>query len=489
MPKKPHIVIFNPDSWRGDVVGHAGNAAAVTPNLDAMAATDSVSFTRTFSQNPVCTPSRCSFMTGWYPHVRGHRTMLHMLQPDEPNLLRQLKDLGYYVWWGGKNDLLAVKERDDYLDSCHVKYQSERGPTDLRMPATLPPDDPRFYAFHAGTLSPDNEGGQYHDPDGKNVAGAVDLIRNPPDDQPMCIYLPLGAPHPPYLGRQEFVDQIDRTKLPPRVPPAANPDDAPLIMKQLRDIAGSDAVDEAAWEEIRVLYYAMCARVDQLFGQVVDALKEAGIYEDTAIFFFSDHGDFTGDYSMPEKTHGTLQDCLVHVPFLIKPPASMPIQSGTREQLVELVDFPATVADLLDVNLGHPHFGRSLLPMMADPDIPHRDAVFAEVGCHAGEMQARNSEVSDIPPTSLYWPQVQLGKDGSQPMAYGAMCRTDRYKLIRRLEGVDELYDMENDPGETTNLVDRPEHAATVQLLQLRLLDFYMATADVVPYEQDSRRV
>ena len=80
MPKQPHIIIFNPDQWRGDVMGHLGNPAAVTPNLDHIIEHDAVSFRHAFCQNPVCTPSRCSFMTGWYPHVRGHRTMFHMLQ-------------------------------------------------------------------------------------------------------------------------------------------------------------------------------------------------------------------------------------------------------------------------------------------------------------------------------------------------------------------------------------------------------------------------
>ena len=107
MTKKPHILIFNPDQWRGDVMGHMGDPAAVTPNLDRLVETDAVSFRSAFCQNPVCTPSRCSFMTGWYPHTRGHRTMHHMLRmPDEVALLKTLKDAGYFVWWGGKNDLV-----------------------------------------------------------------------------------------------------------------------------------------------------------------------------------------------------------------------------------------------------------------------------------------------------------------------------------------------------------------------------------------------
>src|SRR4051812_19160030 len=95
MPKRPTLVFFVPDSWRGDVLGHMGNPGALTPNLDALAATDAVSFRNAFCQAPVCVPSRCSFLSGWYPHVRGHRSQYHMLSAQEPMLLRRLKDSGY----------------------------------------------------------------------------------------------------------------------------------------------------------------------------------------------------------------------------------------------------------------------------------------------------------------------------------------------------------------------------------------------------------
>src|SRR5690606_10810537 len=122
----PHILLFNPDQWRGDVLGHMGNPAAVTPNLDELANSDAVSFRNAYCQNPVCTPSRCSFMSGWYPHVRGHRTMYHMMRPDEPVLLKTLKDAGYFVWWGGKNDLIPPTSGFDAY--CDVKYEPEHKP-------------------------------------------------------------------------------------------------------------------------------------------------------------------------------------------------------------------------------------------------------------------------------------------------------------------------------------------------------------------------
>ena len=124
MSKKPHVIIFNVDQWRGDVLGHLGNAAAETPNLDRIVENEGVSFRNAFCQNPVCTPSRCSFMTGWYPHVRGHRTMHYMLhlERNEPNLLKILKDNGYFVWWSFRNDFVLIGLKEVELEnSCGLK--------------------------------------------------------------------------------------------------------------------------------------------------------------------------------------------------------------------------------------------------------------------------------------------------------------------------------------------------------------------------------
>ena len=151
--KRPHILIFNPDQFRADALGHMGNPAAVTPNLDRLAQTDGVSFRNAFCQNPVCTPSRCSFMTGWYPHVNGHRTMYHMLHSDEPVLLKTLKNSGYTVWWGGKNDL--VPGQDGYDAFCDIKHQAQPQAKNLHRDLAWRGDKEgdNWFSFHAGRLT------------------------------------------------------------------------------------------------------------------------------------------------------------------------------------------------------------------------------------------------------------------------------------------------------------------------------------------------
>jgi arylsulfatase A-like enzyme len=490
MSERPHIVIFNPDQWRGDVLAHMGDPAAVTPNLDRLVETDGVSFRHAFCQNPVCTPSRCSFMSGWYPHVRGHRTMFHMMRPDEPVLLRTLKENGYYVWWGGKNDL--VPGQNGYADYCHVKYEPAQKPKppwhyDRQAEWRGAVDSDTYYSFYVGRL--DTEGDEfYYDHDWANVLGAIDLIRNAPPDRPLCIFLPLTYPHPPYAVEDPWYSLIDRSRLPDRAPTPEGWAGKPSLLEGIYRRQHMQTWTEERWTELRATYYGMCARVDHQFGMVVDALREAGLYDDTALFFFADHGDFTGDYGLVEKTQNTFEDCLTRVPFLIKPPAWTPVQPRVSDALVELIDFPATVEALTGIAPGHDHFGRSLLPLLAGESDEHRDAVFCEGGRRHGERQCMELESADSQvPSGLYWPRVNLQTSEGPEHTLAVMCRTSEFKYVRRLYEQDELYDLRSDPHELHNRITDPALAGVLAQLKERLLTFYLETCDVVPHETDRR--
>lgn len=493
MKKKPNIILFVPDSYRGDVLGHQGNRGARTPNLDALVARDAVSYANAFAQNPVCTPSRCSFMTGWYPHIQGHRSMQNMLKEHEPNLLAVLRREGYHVWWGGKNDLVRVRQREDYLRYCDVKFSPAGKYADqmeYRQPPPLAADDPRHGAFYHGVLTRQGTGAPHYDHDTACVLGAVDLIRNRPDDRPFCCYLPLGKPHPAYYAEEDYYNAINPDLLPPRLPVPGEGARLPKVLDSLRDEYGSSAITDEMWRDVKRIYYAMCSKVDALFGKVVDALVEQGLYDSTLILFFSDHGDFTGDYSLPEKTHCTLQDCLLRVPLIIKPPVDVTVKPGNRQHLTELLDITATIYDLLALNPGYAHMGVSLRDSLAGQEAPIHDAVFAEVGARRGETAFINTEVLKMPPNSFYARQrratIAYHADGT----HAVMCRTLRHKYIRRYyTGHHELFDLAVDPGEMRNVSGHPDYAAVERQMETRLLDLFMHTADVLPHESDSRQI
>jgi arylsulfatase A-like enzyme len=488
--KHPHLIIFNPDQWRGDVLGHVDNSAAVTPTLDQWVKTDAVSFNQAYCQNPVCTPSRCSLMTGWYPHVRGHRTMFHMLKPDEPVLLKILKDNGYFVWWGGKNDLVPAQH--GFEAYCDVKYSPEKRPspeTNLHSHDSWrgDPNGDNYYSFYVGRLESASDEDSYYDSDWAFVLGAVEQIRHAPKDKPICIYLPLQYPHPPYGVEEPYFSAIDRSKLPPRIPAPDSWEGKPSLLKGIHQRQNLKGWTEERWDELRATYYGMCARVDHQFSLILDALKEAGIYDDTAVFFFSDHGDFTGDYGLVEKTQNTFEDCLTRVPFLVKPPAWVQVKPRVCDAMVELIDFPATVFELTGIQPSYDHFGRSLVPLLTGETEEHRDAVFCEGGRRKGERQAMELE-SQQTPEGLYWPRVGLQtQDDGPEHSKATMCRTKDFKYVCRLYEKDELYDLKHDPAELQNVVDDPAFTDIIAELKERMLLWYQETCDVVPHEPDNR--
>ena len=490
MPSKPHLVLFNPDQWRGDVLGHVGNPAAVTPNLDRLVRTDAVSFRNAFCQNTVCTPSRCSFMSGWYPHVRGHRIMHYMMRPDEPVLLGDLKEAGYFVWWGGKNDLIpADADLDKYCDVRYRPSKPVRPGLHDRTEWRGDPGEDTYYSFFAGRLEPCEEG-VLADRDWANVHGAVERIRNHPPDRPLCVYLPLGYPHPPYGVEEPWYGMIDRDRLPDRIPTPEGWAGKPAALRAVAEAQGMTGWGEQRWTELRATYYGMCARVDHQFGLVIDALREAGMYDDTAILFFADHGDFTGDYGLVEKMQNTFEDCLSRVPLVVKPPSDVPVRPRVCDGLAELIDVPATVYELTGIEPRHWHFGRSLLPAVAGETEEHRDAVFCEGGRLLGEghcREAQSVEPYADPAESQYWPRLRTQLAEGPEHGKAVMCRTKRHKYVRRLYENDELYDLCMDPRELDNRSDDPALSDVRQALTERMLTWFVETADVVPFEQDER--
>ena len=501
--RKPHILIFNPDQWRGDVLGHMGNPAAVTPFLDRFAAEEGVSFRNAFCQNPVCTPSRCSFMTGWYPHTRGHRTMHHMLHPEwgETNLLKVLKENGYLVWWGGKNDL--VPGQDGFEAHCDVKFRPTE--KDYRRWNLTPkegnhggdlawrgaPGGDNYYSFYKGKLDKEGEA-VYCDGDWAMVLGAMDFICNYEGNQPVCIYLPLTYPHPPYCVEEPWYSMIDREALPARPPAPEGWVGKPSLLEGIWERQGLQGWTEDRWTELRAVYYGMCARLDYQFERVLYALQEKGMYDDTAMFLFSDHGDFTGDYGLVEKTQNTFEDCLTRVPLLVKPPRGVPVRPRVSDALVELIDFTETVYELTGIDPGYSRFGKSLLPVLAGEAEEVRDAVFCEGGRLTGEVQAMERESKSAARIGdeggLYWPRIALQTSDDHPWHTRAtMCRTRDLKYVRRHYEMDELYDLKADPHEMRNVIDDPAYAAPLQRLKERMLTWYMETCDVVPVVTDSR--
>ncbi len=490
MKKRPHIIIFNPDEMRADTMAHLGNPAAITPNLDEFARTDGVSFRHAFCQNPVCVPSRCSFFQGLYPHVNGHRTMAHLLRPGEPSMFREMKDAGYYVWMNGRNDLYAAQYQgwiESNADEVFYGGDCPKAPGPEKENPRGVQGDASFYSHFEGKLRLDEHGKNYT-ADDEAVDALINRVLNPIDDRPICAFVGLLYPHTPYGIEEPYFSAIDRSKVPSRV----RPEECigkPAMEEELRKMQQMQNYTEEEWTELRAVYLAMCTKVDDQFGRLCNELKKAGIYDDCAIFVLSDHGDFTGDYGIPEKAQNCFEECLVSVPFLIKPPAWESVDAGVSDSLVELVDFYATVMDYAQTAPTHTHFGKSLRPIIEDRSKKLRQYVFCEGGRMPGETHCDEWHINGpngSPKDFVYWPR-QTAQLNDKAHGKATMIRDDRYKFITRSQDMDEFYDLEKDPGERFNQINNPQYKGQIYTMQQAMLKWYQETCDIVPWDFDAR--
>lgn len=451
-----NVVLFMPDELRADALACYGNLAVATPSFDALAAAGA-RFEQCHAQHTVCSPSRCSLMTGWYPHTGGHRTLRHLLRPHEPSLFRTLRGAGYRIVWLGKNDLYSEPYLREILGPDAAR-------PDVPVEATARAARRAGFLFDAANDAPTE--------DDVNVARAVEFLRSDAArEQPFVLYLALSFPHPPYVARGGRRDRA----LPPLRPPVT--DGKPVfhtLLPRYLDLAG------VSLEEVRATYLAMVERVDELLARVLDAVDD----ETTAVVAFSDHGDWAGDYGLVEKWPSALDDTLTRVPLIVRAPGCT---AGVVEPApVELLDVMATVLDLTGVAAGHDHFARSLVPQLRGVPGDRARAVYAEGGYDPREPHAFEG-VGGWDPEDIYGPKLRLQQEHPDAVCRAAMVRTLAHKLVVRSADVDELYDLERDPDELRNLHDDPAYADVRADLRDRLLRWYLSTSDVVPRDEDRR--
>ena len=224
---KPNIVYFIADQMRSDSLGHLGNPASLTPNFDRLAQREAVSFANAYCQNPVCVPSRNSFLSGLYPHTTGHRTMHFLQGPEDPNILKEMKNQGYEVIWIGRNDVIpAGKSKVAYCDEFYDGFDfinkvdgSEKGFSALASHSGHSPVDPgpQLYSFYAGKA--DGELNSMVKLDWNALQSALDYLdrkASSSDKRPFFLYITLWFPHPPYVCEDPWYSAINRSKLLPR---------------------------------------------------------------------------------------------------------------------------------------------------------------------------------------------------------------------------------------------------------------------------------
>lgn len=468
--KRPNVLWICTDQQRFDTIGALGNRYVHTPNLDHLVETGTA-FTRTYCQNPICTPSRASFLTGRYPsavNVNVNGNEFFPREAEDILVSRILSDTGYYCGLVGKLHLAGCADRaEPRVDDGFKVFEWSHSPrplwdgTDHAYAAWLVDkgQDPKKI-LHLRDKRKDRA--IVPSPDRDNVAPefhhltwlgerAVNYIHTARDPWLLCVNA--FEPHPPFNPPWEYYRRFDPASMPG---PLFRPED--LRNQGALEKAGvqfqTSARDPADFggQELQAAYYASIEFVDYQIGLMLEALRATNQLENTIVIFMSDHGEMLGDHGLVQKGC-RFYEGLVRVPLVFSWPGAIPEQRQVAH-LVELTDVAPTILELTGCEVPERMQGYSLTP-----------AFDGNKDSGSGRRAVR----------SEYFQSLGMGDRTRATMYFDG-----KWKLVRyHSAGLGELFDLIEDPREFVNLWDDPKARAVRDELLLRSYDDTIKSLDV----------
>lgn len=421
----PHVLLVTTDHWPASLLGAAGHPAIQTPTLDQIAR-NGVRFTNAYSECPVCIPARRTLMTGTPPREHGDRTFQVTLpMPEMPTLAETFRNAGYQTFAVGKlhvypqrarigfdEVLLAEEGRPHWgvVDDYDI-FLGDRGYAGRQFDHAMSNNE---YAARCWHLPEDCHVTNWTT---REMARA---IRRRDPTRPGFWYLSYTHPHPPLVPTSTYWEMYrDVEPLLPEIGSWAEDfDSLPFRLKGHRD--GWHVDSEAQIRTALRAFYALCTQIDHQLRLVIGTLREEGVLDDTIILFTSDHGDMLGQHGLWAKR--LYYENSANVPMLLMGTAGCDRvgENRTDSRLVGWQDVMPTLLDLAGIEIPESVTGRS---MVADNP---REYLYGE--CNEGATASR-------------------------------MIHDGRFKLIYFAAGNRvQLFDLENDPGELTNLADSRDH-------------------------------
>jgi len=483
--KKPNVLFISIDDLRTSL-GVYEDTIVISPNIDRLAS-EGITFRETFCQSAVCAPSRASLMTGVRPdstRVWHLGDKFREINPQAVTMPQYFSNNGYHTVNIGKifhnymPDSISWDEPDlrpaRYLKKDWLKrdgetfYISEEvNKSQKRRRDSLLNLKPIRYADGWNT-GPAWEAADVHDTlyyDGAQTELAKKtLTRLSRSNKPFFMGLGYFRPHLPFAVPKKYWDMYDPANMPLSNNPEV-PEGAPLhsmnSMYELRSYDGfkhighptsSYRMSEDTIRTLRHGYYASVSYVDALIGDLISHLKQIGIYENTIIVIWGDHGWKLGDHNSWGKM--TNYNIDLKVPVIIRSPDQK--HRGTQTNAItELVDLFPTLCDLAGITIPDYMQGTSLVPLIENPKLKWKNAAFSQ-----------------------FHRRPKVSADGKRYMGYSL--NTQKYHYIEwykwnhktgtkgELKNI-ELYDRENDPFEKVNIAQKQELSEIKKELAIQL--------------------
>jgi len=428
---RPNVVIIIGDDISSTDLGCYGHPSVKTPHIDALAAS-SVRFTNAYLTTSVCSPTRCSILTGRYPHNTGAPELSTPLPETAILLPRILKDHGYHTAQAGKWHIGSSSPRSNGNDVARAAF--------------------------------DVVGGGRSDGGGASGAESwVERLQTRPRDKPFFMWF---ASHDAHRSWDKAW--------------------APVKYKPADVVVPPYHVDDEPTRVDYTNYYSEISRFDHFVGEVVRELKAQDVFDNTFIVVMADNGrPFCRD-----KTR--LYDSGIKTPFVVSWPPNQTIGSDSHS-LVSVIDLAPTVLDLAGIEPPESFQGRSFASILNNPDRPFRNYVFGEHNWATMEAHERMVRGQRYMLIQNNRPQLDgstagssgVGNPSGQSLVAGLKAKTlteIQGRIFRRPQPAIELYDCENDPQQLHNLASNPEHAQVLTELKAALQAWSRETGDTIPH-------
>ena len=436
----PNLLFITTDQQRWDSLPCYGLDFIHTPALDRLASEGTV-FQNCIVPAPLCVPCRAAMLSGQYPSTTGVMGNGSWLSDDTPTWSRAASDAGirtaaigkmHFNPWdrlgGFQERTIAEDKRHVYLPDDHVKFLQSHG-----LHRFHPIEKPGYFEGLGASVTPREK--RFHIDAFVGDRAAEWIGAN--GSSPFAAWVSFPGPHDPYDPPEEMADMYYGAPIPEPVgspdeldgkPPAQRSRGSGSLMNSMYRIDLSRATPDH-YRKWRAHYYANITLIDEGIDKILDALDSVGAADDTLVVFTSDHGDALGDHGLPYK--GFFYNSMAHVPLIIRGPGA---PTGQRVQsLVSTLDLVPLFYQTLDLDPPDTLQGQNLGDLLTNPEGAIRDAVFSENGGRT-------------------------------------MVQTNRHKYACYADGSAELYDLETDPDECTNLAGNEEHAAAEAELMGRIL-------------------
>ena len=483
--QRPNLLFLFTDEQRADTLGAYGNERIHTPNLDRLAS-ESTLFERAYATQPVCTPSRASILTGLYPHTSGCTANNVPLGGDVPCLPEMLPGGAYAAAYLGKwhlGDEIFAQHGFGHWVSIEDMYRKHYSPPRDRAARS----DYHHFLLSRGFSPADGdafkraETARFAEEFSRPAflaARAASFIRDNAD-RPFVLYVNFMEPHMPFFGPRDDQYDPDEIALPGNFDAAPAADQhlkARLLARHYlaRGNSGLPLRTEADWRRVIANYWGLCSLVDTHAGTILDALREAGLWDRTIVVYTSDHGDMMGSHRLIAKS--VMFEEAVRVPLLVR----LPGQRDARrvEPPVSQIDLVPTLLDLMGCDAPPRLQGVSRRAVLEGTGRGAGEDVFIEWNGPDSGMKrfAGDEEYPD------YLAQIasreQFMEATLDPVR--SVVTPAGWKFNCSQAGRHELYNLADDPLETTNLAGHPDCRAVMAELIGRIRTWQRRTSDTV---------